>query len=578
MNVKVLRLLVLFVGTTFISTVSVAQDNDNKAIITGNFQLDGQYYVEDTAISAVVPDQNMALSGFGNILYRKGKFTAGMRFETYLPAPVGYPAGASWSGTGIGYRFAQYSDELFDITVGNFYEQFGNGQILRTWEDRGLGVDYMLDGIRVKARPFKWAEMTAIYGKQRYNFNNGTQFVSEDLGQGIVRGINGDFDVTSLLDSVVNIPGQLSIGGSFVSKFQDNFSSRYAFPENVGAGSARAKYNIGGFQFSGEYTWIGENPSSMNSQIVSIPDSLDPSVGLWAKGEGINLNATYSVRGFGISLTASSLANMAFQSQREAGAFDSWINYLPATSVLQTYLLSQLYPYATQPNGEVAYRADLFYNFKRKSFLGGKYGMKLELSYTHINSPNMTELDDLGTSRNGVEMSLFDPGDEVYFADFNAKLTRKISKKFKGSIFYQHLVYNNDVILGAYDYQNVPTKGTVYADLFVFEGNIKFNKKNNVRFEAQALFTDQHLQDWVAGVIEYTVSPHWFFTIIDQWNYGNADGDKFHFPSASLGYIKNSSRISVTYGRQRAGVFCVGGVCRVVPASNGLTVSITSSF
>ncbi len=578
MNFKVLRLLVLFLGTTFVSTTGFAQDDDNKAIITGNFQLDGQYYVEDTAISAVVPDQNMALSGFGNILYRKGKFTAGMRFETYLPAPVGYPAGASWSGTGIGYRFAQYSDELFDITVGNFYEQFGNGQIMRTWEDRGLGVDYMLDGIRVKARPFKWAEMTAIYGKQRYNFNNGTQFVSEDLGQGIVRGINGDFDVTSLLDSVVNIPGQLSIGGSFVSKFQDNFSSRYAFPENVGAGSARAKYNIGGFQFSGEYTWIGENPSSMNSQIVNIPDSLDPSVGLWATGEGINLNATYSVRGFGLSLTASSLANMSFQSQREAGAFDSWINYLPATSVLQTYLLSQLYPYATQPNGEVAYRADLFYNFKRNTALGGKYGMKLEVSYTHINSPEITEVNDLNTSRNGVEMSLFKPGDELYFADFNARLTRKFNKKFKGSLFYQHIVYNNDVILGAYDYQNIPTKGTVYADLFVFEGNIKFNKKNNVRFEAQALFTDQHLQDWVAGVIEYTVSPHWFFTVIDQWNYGNADGDKFHFPSASLGYIKNSSRISVTYGRQRAGVFCVGGVCRVVPASNGLTVSITSSF
>ena len=32
------------------------------------------------------------------------------------------------------------------------------------------------------------------------------------------------------------------------------------------------------------------------------------------------------------------------------------------------------------------------------------------------------------------------------------------------------------------------------------------------------------------------------------------------------------------YGKQRAGVFCVGGVCRAVPASNGLTFSFTSSF
>jgi len=32
------------------------------------------------------------------------------------------------------------------------------------------------------------------------------------------------------------------------------------------------------------------------------------------------------------------------------------------------------------------------------------------------------------------------------------------------------------------------------------------------------------------------------------------------------------------YGKQREGIFCVGGVCRNVPASNGVTLTITSSF
>jgi len=550
-----------------------AQSQDDKGNFTGNFQFDAQYYSPDSAISAVVPPEKVALSGFGNIIYTRGKLTAGMRFETYIPAPVGYPAGAAWDGTGIGYRFVQYNDDLFDITVGNFYEQFGSGMILRAWEDRGLGVDYALDGVRVKARPYKGTEITALYGKQRFNFDDGLQ-----NGSGLVRGLNADFDLNALLDSTLTIPGQLSIGGSFVSKYQENLSTVYDYPENVSAGSARIKYIKSGFQLSGEYAWTGENPSAMNSRIRAIPDSLDPGVGLWLKGQGINLNATYSKRGFGISFTASSLANMSFQSQREAGPFDSWINYLPPTSVLQTYLLSQLYPYATQPNGEVAYRGDLFYNFKRNSALGGRYGMKLEVSYTHIQEPAMELVDDLGTSRKGVNISLFNPGDAIYYSDFNAKLTKKFSKKFKGILFYQNLVYDNDVIQGAYDYDNIAVSGTVFADLFVFEGNVKFNRKNNLRFEVQTLFTDQHLQDWLTVVAEYTVSPHWFFTLIDQWNYGNANGDYFHFPTASLGYIKDSSRISVTYGRQRAGVFCVGGVCRVVPASNGLTVSLTHSF
>ena len=32
------------------------------------------------------------------------------------------------------------------------------------------------------------------------------------------------------------------------------------------------------------------------------------------------------------------------------------------------------------------------------------------------------------------------------------------------------------------------------------------------------------------------------------------------------------------YGKRREGIFCVGGVCRAVPASNGFEVTFTSSF
>lgn len=539
----------------------------------GNFQIDGQYYQPDSAIGAIVPDEKVALSGFGNIIYRRKKLSAGLRFETYVPAPVGYPAGAAWEGTGIGYRFVRYSGDELDITVGNFYEQFGSGMILRTWEDHGLGVDYSLDGIRVTGRPYKGIELTGLFGKQRFRFQNGTQ-----NGDGIVRGFNAEVDLSRLLDSVVTMPGYITLGGSFVSKYEENTSVLYNYPENVDGGSARLQYILGGFRLMGEYAWIGENPSAMNTRIIDIPDSLNPGVGLFIPGQGVNLNATYSRRGFGVSVTASSLANMSYQSQRGAGSFDSWINYLPATSVLQTYLLAQLYPYATQPNGEVAYRGDLFYNVPRKSALGGKYGMKLAMSYTHIASPQITPVNDLNTSRNGADISLFKPGDELYYSDFNVKLTKKFSKKFKGSLFYMNTAYNNDISEGAYDYDNVPVDGIVYSDLIVFEGNIRFNSNNNLRFELQGLFTDQHLQDWAAIVTEYTISPHWFFSVLDQWNYGNAKGDKYHFPTVSAGYIKGSSRLSVSYGRQRAGVFCVGGVCRVVPASNGLTMSMTTSF
>jgi hypothetical protein len=45
-----------------------------------------------------------------------------------------------------------------------------------------------------------------------------------------------------------------------------------------------------------------------------------------------------------------------------------------------------------------------------------------------------------------------------------------------------------------------------------------------------------------------------------------------------VGKIWGATRLQAGYGRQNAGLFCVGGVCRFVPASNGLTVTFSHSF
>jgi hypothetical protein len=66
---------------------------------------------------------------------------------------------------------------------------------------------------------------------------------------------------------------------------------------------------------------------------------------------------------------------------------------------------------------------------------------------------------------------------------------------------------------------------------------------------------------------------------MDQYNYANPHENlRIHYVIGTVGYVHESTRFTVSYGRQRAGLFCVGGVCRVVPASNGLTLSFTQSF
>ena len=100
----------------------------------------------------------------------------------------------------------------------------------------------------------------------------------------------------------------------------------------------------------------------------------------------------------------------------------------------------------------------------------------------------------------------------------------------------------------------------------------------NVEVE-EGVYEKQDKGDWATVVAEYTWSPHWFLSIIDQYNYGNPDPSKrIHYLFGSAGYINGPHRLSLGYGKRREGIFCVGGVCRAVPASNGFELTFTSSF
>jgi hypothetical protein len=136
-----------------------------------------------------------------------------------------------------------------------------------------------------------------------------------------------------------------------------------------------------------------------------------------------------------------------------------------------------------------------------------------------------------------------------------------------------YLDYNKDVIEGRDGF------GHVYSSSVILETIWKITSKKALRTELQFLFTEQDKQDWYLFLAEYTISPKWSFAAFDQYNYGNEISDqRYHYYTGSIAYTKNANRFSIGYGRQRAGIICIGGVCRNVPASNGLIFSLTSSF
>ena len=165
-------------------------------------------------------------------------------------------------------------------------------------------------------------------------------------------------------------------------------------------------------------------------------------------------------------------------------------------------------------------------------------------------------------------------GDTKYVRDLNIEVKQKFNKKFQAKFTYFYLEFNTNATPVTTEY-----KGIVYVDIAVAELKYKLAKKHSLRAEFHGLWTKQDRRDWATVLLEYTFSPHWFVSVLDQYNYSHPDPDRrVHYLFGTVGYINGSNRITLGYGKRREGIFCVGGVCRAVPASNGFEISITSSF
>lgn len=537
----------------------------SQGSISGNAESTFQYLNEDTIIGADQPPSKGLINSYMNVFYTNKNFKAGMRLESYLPRIQGYPN--RFDGTGIGMRYVGYANDFVDVTLGSFYEQFGSGLALRTYEDRALGYDNLLDGARVIVKPRKGVILKGVYGYQRLSFNSGRMV----HGDGIVRGVDGEIHLNETFDKLNESKLDIVLGASFVSKYQRDNNSTLILPENVGAYGGRFQLMYKNFFLDGEYIQKEQDPSNDNNNIYNY-------------GHASVFNLSYAQKGLGILFSAKSVDNMSYRSDRTKDLQDVFINYLPALNKTHTYnLVATLYPYATQPVGEVAYQMDFLYTFKRKSKIGGKYGTTVGANFSTTYQPKMDVSGINPADSNGIAYTSrpFSMSDSLYWQDININITKKFSKKFSSIFSYYNIRINNDVAKISNDAQ-----GIINAQIGVIEVLYKIASKHAIRAELQGLFVKPQSNgaindkgDWFTALVEYTVSPHYFFSFMNQYNYGNPDKAKrVNYPIITCGYIKEATRFTVSYGRQRAGLFCVGGVCRFVPANNGLTLSFTQSF
>lgn len=520
--------------------------------VSGNYQTDIQYYFEDSIIGAPEFPQNLGSNSFLNLNYNRGNFRAGMRYEAYFPTLQGF---FRETGSGIPYRYIQYSHDRFDITAGTFYEQFGSGMVFRSYEEWGLGYDSSVDGVRAKFEPVKGLYLTGVMGRQRNAFSNKV----DNLSEGLIRGFNAEMDLNQIIPGMDSMKTNFRLGGSFVSRYQEDDDPIQIYPENVSAWSYRAAMNRGGFNLSAEYAHKINDPSAVNNLI-------------YKDGYGLLVQSSYSQKGLGITLSAKRIDNMDFRSDRNATFNNLNVNFLPATTRQHTYRLPTLFPYATQTTGEMGLQAEVLYNIPKGSTLGGKYGTTLTFNFSRMHSLFKEDPDD---PDDGYASPFLKTG-KLNFQDINFEITRKFSPKFKAT--FQYLLFRYDKFLFK-QLTGFNSSTDVLSHVQVLDMSYKLKRKHTLRMELQHAATKQEFGSWAMALLEYSIAPNWFFAVFDEYNYGNAEVDKrLHYYTGQFGYNYKGTRFTLGYGRQRAGVLCVGGVCRIVPASNGFSFSVTGSF
>ncbi len=531
----------------------------SKVRATGSIQTEFMVPFDDAAINTPKYEKRLLNNTYFDLTVNAPYVSVGARFQwTKYPLPGYEPEFAGW---GVPYFWATGRYKWFQLTAGDFYEQFGSGLILRTYQDRALGVDGALRGGRLKLNPVNGLYITALAGKERYYWTHNPAWIW---------GADAEWSLDETFAKAFGSNYGLTLGFSYVGKHEGQQlivvkpeeTSRLWLPENVAAFDGRAKVRLLDFNILAEFAYKNNDPDYVNNYI-------------YRPGHAELLSLSYTKNGFSGFIQAKRSENMSYMSDRLITGQDGngYINHLPAFTNTQTYTLAALYPYATDWNGEWAFQAQLAYLFKRGTALGGKYGTSVRLSASYIS--DLYDSAPLGYPKsaamgsNGYGAPFWKIGG-LRYSDLNFEINKKFSRKLQFTLFYLFQKLNINKVMG-----HAENGDMVTANIFVLEGQWKIAKRTQLRWELQYLTTRQDEGDWMAGLIELSLAPHWMFTLTDTYNVGVTN---LNYYSAMVTYNYRANRFSLSFGRNRAGFNCAGGVCRWVPATKGFSLTYNYTF
>ena len=538
-------------------SVPAAMSDSSKVRVSGGLESDNAVYVADEKTGSL-SEPRFGSNNWLKLDLASDHFDAGLQVEAY-PEPLrGFDSGLK--GAGVPFYYIRYRGGGLEVTAGSFYEQFGSGLLFRSWEDRELGHNNAVTGLHLAySTRDDILTLKALCGLPRYCLNSvgaGEALLAKAFSPWfgtVVGGADASLDLGRLLGSD---GATVLLEGSILDRNERDVPAMFSFlassggfeiPRNVVSWSARTSLAFGAFSLKLEH--VSKGADFHVDKIYRSADGYS-----LKRGNAQLLEADYVGGNFTASLSARRLSNIQQDLFRSpvSGILSNTICYVPALCMRQTYMLASLNPYVPNVDGEAGGQADFFYNWRRGTSIGGRYGMKLHLNGSYFWT--------LPQALSNWEVA------RLAYRDINVELEKRWSGNFQTTLFVSIQ-------------ENSPSHGdrfkTEAQNVFVLEGLYRFSKGVSLRSELQYLYSQELSRDWMAALAELSFAPHWSFHLSDMYNHGLT---RVHYYDVGASYSSGAVRMALNYGRHRAGMVCSGGVCRYQPAFTGGMLQLSYSF
>lgn len=449
--------------------------------------------------------------------YNKNIFSAGLRFEAFQPNdPDPSISRGKVRYADIAYRYFTVDIGDFEqgvsITAGNFYELFGRGMILKSYEDRNIRIDNNLLGVKIKA-----------------NYNG---FSLSALTGAASNSVNERKDILHAADLSYNGFDYIKLGTTFASNKPDiETIARTTLT------SFRIQPSYWNFDGYAEYGF--KNNKDVQSQIFNDEE--------WKIGEAFYGSLNFYYDAFSIVGEYKYYDNFAFTSS------DGTIFYNTSPSLRKeyTYQLLNRHPSPLDQSNEEGYAVEVNYSFPDETSLTANYGITKTLpssSYyqkvNNISIPIATQLKELYIQAHHNWNQTFSTTAAFGYNEELSSNTKNLTPILENKFYFDD-INTIKVVLEHQQTKNLTTNEKYYDDVI----GIEYLRSPNF---SVSLVTEIQTKEPEEGKI---IRKVWSFI---QFGY-------------KLG---NHSDLSLLIGSRQAGNICIGGICRFEPAFQGVELKL----